>query len=48
VAARLLALKMTGVGAVARMENARATGSGFFVCRKTDRYKAGVIPAMVT
>jgi len=40
-AARLMALKMTGVDAVARAENARATGSGFFVCSITDKHKAG-------
>jgi hypothetical protein len=33
--------KMTGMDAVARAENPGVTGSGFFVCSKTDKHKAG-------
>jgi len=45
-AARLMALKMTGADPVARMENTRATGSGFSICGKTDKHKAEQIPVM--
>jgi hypothetical protein len=45
-AVRLMALKMTGADPVDRTENARATGSGFSVCGKTDKHKAERIPAM--
>jgi hypothetical protein len=48
VAARLMALKMTGANPVARAENACATDSGFFVCGKTDKHQAERIPAMVS